>query len=188
MDVPWQTDLTVSQLNTDMSPGTSRVTACSTIWLTHAVNETKRTPPYVGGLGFVWGYGHGRSYPPTIPGFPSDSSIWMFCRHKKHNAILTSYVFTMVRALAESGCTSLVFHPPQQLVILFRLAVARFSTGAYISTSRYCSGRIWSYRVDQRLSGVSSTHSCSLRSGDALQIGLCQVLNIGLHLNFEVLQ
>ena len=45
--------------------------------------------------------------------------------------------------LADSGWQPRVFHP-QQLVILFRLAFRRFSTEAYTSTLRCCSGRNWS--------------------------------------------
>ena len=79
------------------------------------------------------------------PGFRVTQSLDVFFRNTKlHRYFDTLRLhLRLVRAFAESRCISLLFYP-QQLAILFRLAVPHFSTGAYTLTLRCCSGRNWS--------------------------------------------
>ena len=83
------------------------------------------------------------------PGFRVTQSLDVFFRNTKlHRYFDTLRLhLRLVRAFAESRCISLLFYP-QQLAILFRLAVPHFSTGAYTLTLRCCSGRNWSKLVE----------------------------------------
>ena len=78
-----------------------------------------------------------------VPGFRV-TNIYMFYRNRRIAVIFNTLRLhlPLLRGLQIAvGIKRVSF---TELVILFRLAVCRFSTEAYTSTSRCCSGRNWS--------------------------------------------